>query len=43
MNQELYFKKLGKALGCAANKKAGVLEDLREDVREALSQGESWE
>ena len=43
MNQELYFKKLGKALGCAANKKAGVLEDLREDVREALSQGVSWE
>lgn len=43
MKQELYFKKLERALGCAGNKKAGVLEDLRADVGEALSQGETWE
>ena len=43
MNQELYFKKLGKELHCAGKKRADILEDLRADVREAISQGESWE
>lgn len=43
MNQELYFRKLKKELRCSRQKKAGVLEDLRADVREAISHGEDWE
>ncbi len=43
MNQELYFRKLGKELHCGKKKKAEVLEELRADVGEALSQGETWE
>lgn len=43
MNQKFYFKKLRKELHCAGKKKAGVLEDLQADVREALSRGETWE